>query len=134
MAAASKALVVGGGVAGMSAAIMLRQAGLEVNLIDLAPDWKMAGAGLTISASTLRAFQKIGVLEQVMTLGHTHAGIQVCDVQGQALRKVESPPLPDADVPGAGLSTGAAGAAAGPEGALMPDGEEAAGAGKRATR
>jgi 2-polyprenyl-6-methoxyphenol hydroxylase-like FAD-dependent oxidoreductase len=94
--------VVGGGVAGMSAAIMLHRSGVEVQLIDIAADWKMAGAGLTISASTLRAMRMAGVLDQVMVQGHTHVGIQVCDVQGRPLRVVKSPPLPDADVPGAG--------------------------------
>ena len=34
--------------------------------------------------------------------GHTHDGIQVCDVGGKPLRFVESPTLPDAEVPGAG--------------------------------
>lgn len=98
---ARKGLIVGGGIAGMSAAIMLRRAGIEVELIDLARDWKMVGAGLTISASTLRAFQKLGILEEVKRLGHTHPGIQVCDVNGKPLQQVVSPPLPDADVPGA---------------------------------
>lgn len=98
---ARKGLIVGGGIAGMSAAIMLRQAGFEVELIDLAKEWKMVGAGLTISASTLRAFQKIGILEEVKRQGHTHPGIQVCDINGRPLQNVVSPPLPDADVPGA---------------------------------
>jgi 2-polyprenyl-6-methoxyphenol hydroxylase-like FAD-dependent oxidoreductase len=94
-------LIVGGGIAGMSAAIMLRRAGIDVDLVDLAREWKMVGAGLTISASTLRAFQQLGILDQVQALGHTHAGIQVCDVEGRPLRNVVSPPLPDADIPGA---------------------------------
>ena len=100
--AARSALVVGGGIAGMSAAIMLRAAGVSVQLIDIATDWKMAGAGLTISASTLRALQQAGLLEQVMERGHTHAGIRVCDVAGRSVRMVLSPTLSDADVPGAG--------------------------------
>lgn len=96
-----KGLIVGGGIAGMSAAIMLRQAGIAVELIDVAKEWKMVGAGLTISASTLRAFQKIGILDEVRRQGHTHPGIQVCDINGKPLHKVVSPPLPDAKVPGA---------------------------------
>ena len=86
----------------MSAAIMLREAGLSVQLVDIATDWKMSGAGLTISASTLRALRMAGLLDQVMTRGHTHAGIRVCDVEGRPIRMVVSPPLPDAEVPGAG--------------------------------
>ena len=96
-----KGLVVGGGIAGMSAAIMLRQAGIAVELIDLAREWKMVGAGLTISASTLRAFRMIGILNEVERQGHVHPGIQVCDINGRPLHHVVSPPLPDADVPGA---------------------------------
>jgi 2-polyprenyl-6-methoxyphenol hydroxylase-like FAD-dependent oxidoreductase len=99
---ARSALVVGAGIAGMSAAIMLREAGLSVQLVDIATDWKMSGAGLTISASTLRALRMAGLLDQVMTRGHTHAGIRVCDVEGRPIRMVVSPPLPDAEVPGAG--------------------------------
>ncbi len=102
MSAARSALVVGGGAAGMSAALMLRRAGLQVRLIDIATEWKMVGAGLTISASTLRALQRLGLLDAVKTRGHTHAGIRVCNVQGEPQRMVVSPPLPDADVPGAG--------------------------------
>lgn len=102
MGAAKTAMIVGGGVAGMSAAIMLRQAGLQVQLIDIATEWKMSGAGLTISASTLRALRDVGLLDAVMVQGHTHDGIRVCDVNGNPLRLVKSPPLPDAVVPGAG--------------------------------
>lgn len=101
MAAAKTALVVGGGVAGMSCAIMLRRAGIEVSLVDLDPQWRVAGAGITITASTLRAFKAVGILERVMEAGHTHEGIRVCTVDGRPVEEVRSPPL-DAGVPGAG--------------------------------
>jgi 2-polyprenyl-6-methoxyphenol hydroxylase-like FAD-dependent oxidoreductase len=99
--AAKTALVVGGGVAGMSCAIMLRRAGVEVSLVDLDPQWRVAGAGITITAPTLRAFKTIGILDRVMGEGHTHEGIRVCTVDGKPVEEVRSPPL-DADVPGAG--------------------------------
>jgi 2-polyprenyl-6-methoxyphenol hydroxylase-like FAD-dependent oxidoreductase len=102
MSAVRSALVVGGGVAGMSAALMLARAGVAVRLIDIATEWKMVGAGLTISASTLRAMKMAGLLDDMRRLGHTHDGIRVCDVAGHPQRFVASPPLPDADVPGAG--------------------------------
>jgi 2-polyprenyl-6-methoxyphenol hydroxylase-like FAD-dependent oxidoreductase len=101
MTAAGSALIVGGGVAGMSCAIMLRRAGIEVSLVDLDPQWRVAGAGITITASTLRAFKTIGILERVMEEGHTHDGIRVCTVDGGLLEEVRSPPL-DVDIPDAG--------------------------------
>ena len=102
MSTARSALVVGGGVAGMSAAIMLTEAGWQVQLIDIASDWNMTGAGLTITRSTLRALQRVGLLEAVASTGHVHRGILVCGVLGAPIRFVQSPPLPDAEVPGAG--------------------------------
>ena len=101
MAAAKRALVVGGGVAGMSCAVMLRRLGLEVDLAEKDPGWKVAGAGITITAATLRAFKVLGILERVMDEGHTHEGIRVCTVHGRPVEEVKSPPL-DPGIPGAG--------------------------------
>ncbi|HXZ54755.1 MAG TPA: FAD-dependent oxidoreductase [Burkholderiales bacterium] len=101
MSRVRRALIVGGGVAGMSAATMLARAGVEVRLVDLDPGWRVAGAGITLTASTLRAFKALGILDRVIDEGHTHEGIRVCDVEGRPLEDVRSPPL-GADIPGAG--------------------------------
>jgi len=101
MACAKRVLVVGGGVAGMSAATMLLRAGIEVQLVDLDREWRVAGAGITITGPTLRAFRTLGILERVMDEGHTHDGIRVCDVQGRPLEEVHSPPLGEG-IPDAG--------------------------------
>lgn len=95
-------LVVGAGVAGLSAAIAMARRGIAVHVIDHVDAWRPSGAGLTLGAAALRVLQRLGVLDEVMQRGHTHDGIQVCDVQGQPLRFIRSPALPDAQVPGAG--------------------------------
>ena len=100
--AVSNALIVGGGLSGLSAALSLARHGVFVQVIDNARTWPATGAGLTLGAATMRAFQQLGVLEEVMRRGHTHEGIQVCDVMGHPLRFIASPPLIDAQVPGAG--------------------------------
>lgn len=100
--AVRNALIVGGGLAGLSAALSLAHHGVRVQVIDQASAWPTTGAGLTLGAATLRALQQLGVLEQVKRRGHTHEGIQVCDVMGRPLRFIASPPLVDAQVPGAG--------------------------------
>ena len=100
--AVGNALIVGGGLSGLSAALSLARHGVFVQVIDNARTWPVTGAGLTLGAATLRALQQLGVLEQVMRRGHTHEGIQVCDVMGRPLRFIASPPLVDAQVPGAG--------------------------------
>jgi 2-polyprenyl-6-methoxyphenol hydroxylase-like FAD-dependent oxidoreductase len=100
--AVRNSLIVGGGLAGLAAALSLARHGVRVQVIDQASAWPATGAGLTLGAATLRALQQLGVLEQVMRRGHTHEGIQVCDVMGHPLRFIASPPLVDAQVPGAG--------------------------------
>jgi 2-polyprenyl-6-methoxyphenol hydroxylase-like FAD-dependent oxidoreductase len=101
MTAARTALVVGGGTAGMTAAIMLTRAGVAVRIVDIDPNWRVYGAGITITAATLRAFKRVGILERVMDEGHTHAGVQACDVQGRPIEFVRSPVL-EPGLPGAG--------------------------------
>lgn len=96
------ALVVGGGIGGMSTAITLRKLGIEVDLIDLDPQWRVYGAGITITGATLRAFKALGILDAVMARCYTGEGIQVCDVNGRPLHRVPTPPAVGSDTPGCG--------------------------------
>lgn len=97
-----RALVVGGGIGGMSMAITLRKRGIAVDLIDLDPQWRVYGAGITITGATLRAFKALGILEAVMEQAYTGEGIQVCDVNGTPLHRVPTPAAVGDDTPGCG--------------------------------
>lgn len=104
MAAATKVLVVGGGIGGMSAAISLARLGVAVDLVDIDPQWRVYGAGITITGATLRALHALGVLDAVRMHAYTGSGIQVCDTQGQPLSLVPTPVVtaPGVDIPGTG--------------------------------
>lgn len=97
-----RALVVGGGIGGMSTAISLRKQGIEVDLIDLDPQWRVYGAGITITGATLRAFKALGILDAVMEQAYTGEGIQICDVNGNPLHRVPTPVADGSDTPGCG--------------------------------
>jgi len=60
MALINKVLVIGGEIAGMSVAIQLRKLGIQVDLVEIDKDWRVYGAGITLSGPTLRAFKEIG--------------------------------------------------------------------------
>jgi 2-polyprenyl-6-methoxyphenol hydroxylase-like FAD-dependent oxidoreductase len=98
----SRALIIGAGIAGMSATIALRRKGVEVDLIDIDPDWKATGAGLTITGPTLRAFRQLGVYDEVAAQGYVGEGIRVCGVDGEPIRDLPTPMPPDAGVCGSG--------------------------------
>ncbi len=86
----------------MSAAITLRGIGLEVDLIDLDPEWRVYGAGISITGPTLRAFKSLGILDQVRAQAFTGDGIQVCDAQGRPLHIVPTPLVAEENIPGSG--------------------------------
>ncbi|HEY1314905.1 MAG TPA: FAD-dependent oxidoreductase [Steroidobacteraceae bacterium] len=101
MAAVGKILIVGGSVAGMSCAIQMRKAGIDVDLVEIDPTWRIYGAGITITGPTLRALRTVGVLDQVVAEGATWNGALVHDKSGKLLESVAFPSLAD-DLPAVG--------------------------------
>jgi 2-polyprenyl-6-methoxyphenol hydroxylase-like FAD-dependent oxidoreductase len=99
---ATRVLIVGGGIGGMSSAIVLRRLGMHVDVIDIDPQWRVYGAGITITGPTLRAFKMLGIYDAVMAEAYGGNGIRICSVAGEVLRELETPIPVDADVPGSG--------------------------------
>jgi 2-polyprenyl-6-methoxyphenol hydroxylase-like FAD-dependent oxidoreductase len=65
----TKALVVGGGIGGMAAAISLAERGVTVELVDIDPNWRVYGAGITITGPTLRAYKRLGMIDAIKAEG-----------------------------------------------------------------
>ncbi|MBU9133420.1 FAD-dependent oxidoreductase [Burkholderia multivorans] len=83
MALVDKVLIIGGGIAGMSAAILLSRQGIAVELVEANPQWSADGAGITISGPTLRALREVGVIGQVLQRGGTWNAVDICDATGK---------------------------------------------------
>jgi 2-polyprenyl-6-methoxyphenol hydroxylase-like FAD-dependent oxidoreductase len=98
-----KALVIGGGVGGMSAALSLAAKGVTVELIDADPHWRAYGAGISVTGLSLRAFHDLGILDEVREKGFVGAGIRLRSVDGNVL--MESP-LPPPEAPPVARSGG----------------------------
>ena len=100
-----RVLVLGGGIAGLSSALMLAHAGVDVTVFEAKRSWDIVGAGLTINGPSFRAIHALGILEDVVQQGHAHAGVKVHDVEGRFLKSIVSPTLTTDDgnaLPGAG--------------------------------
>lgn len=65
----SKIAIIGGGIGGMCTAIQLKKQNFNVDLIEINSTLTPVGAGITLSAATLRAFKEIGIIDQVLQEG-----------------------------------------------------------------
>ena len=102
MALIQNALIVGGGVGGMCAAIQLRKLGIAVDLVEINPAWAPDGAGITISGPTLRALREIGVVDEVLRRGGHWNAVDICGADGQVMKTVPVQPALGAEgLPGA---------------------------------
>ena len=81
-----KALISGAGIAGLATGIALKQAGLDVETFERAPELREIGAGLMIWPNGARSLQALGVEIDAVTIQH----MSVCTWRG---RQVNNYPL-----------------------------------------
>lgn len=88
-----RVLIVGGGIGGMSAAIRLAETGHAIDLIDLDPDWRVYGAGITITGPTLRAYRRLGLLDSIKAEGAITNGVRFFHYDGTFMQDLDEPIL-----------------------------------------
>ena len=93
-----KVLIVGGGIAGLAAALALKAHGVGVTLLDVDPRWRVYGAGISITGMSLRAFDDLGVLPAIRERGYVHGGMRPRRMDGSDLGPVK-PPAPQDSPP-----------------------------------
>ena len=88
-------LTVGGGIGGMAAAIQLGRLGHDVEIVDLDPEWRVYGAGITITGPTLRAYKHLDMVDDIAKTGAITNGSKIFKFDGTFLRELDEPPLED---------------------------------------
>lgn len=78
----SSVLVVGGGITGCVAAISLAQRGVDVTLVERAPQWYGVGHGITVQGNALGVFRKLGVLGPILKHGHGFDQVRMREANG----------------------------------------------------
>lgn len=102
MAAVKKVLVIGGGFSGMSAAIKMRSHGIEVDLVEIDPEWCELGAGITINGASMRALEDLGLYEQVVEQGCVTDGVAMHLAHGPLIMELPTPSPVGSSVGGSG--------------------------------
>lgn len=91
MACIDSALIVGGGPAGLAAAITLHQAGVEVDLVEITTDRTVLGSELLISSPNLRLLDGLGLADSVVAAGVPIDSCQFYTADGTHTASIPTP-------------------------------------------
>lgn len=95
-----RVLIIGGGFSGMASAIQLAKSGHEVRLVEIDPQWRNYGAGISISGASLRTLDTIGILEDFKKVAWCADGCDVESASGHRLMTLQTPRMAGSHVPG----------------------------------
>ncbi len=89
---ARKVLIIGGGIAGLCAAIALRQAGMDVQVYEKSAVPAPAGAGIIIAPNALKALEPYGIDQEIARQGYANDGFRLLSDRGAEIARLSVPP------------------------------------------
>jgi 2-polyprenyl-6-methoxyphenol hydroxylase-like FAD-dependent oxidoreductase len=96
-----KILIIGGGFAGMTAALRLAELGQQVELVEIDADWRTYGAGISLNGATLRILKQLGLVDTFLAQGATSDGVQMRGPDDAVLMTIPTPRVAGPELPGA---------------------------------
>lgn len=88
-----KAVIIGGGIAGLASALALTRRGWEVEVLERAPEFTEVGAGLSLWPNALRALDALGVGEAVRGRAVLQGQVGIRDSAGRWLSRADTADL-----------------------------------------
>lgn len=88
-----KAIIVGGGIGGLASALALTREGWQVEVLERAPEFTEAGAGLSLWPNALRALDALGVGEPVRSRAALEGQAGIRDAAGRWLSRADTAEL-----------------------------------------
>ena len=85
-------VILGGGIAGLTTAIALKNVGIEAVVIEAASEIKPVGAGLALAANAMMALRQIGVADLVIPEGRELKAFSIYDQKGKLITRTDTDP------------------------------------------
>ena len=98
--AATKVLIVGGGIGGLSSAIALRARDVEVEVVEQNARWDVYGVGIIQPGNAIRALDQLGLVDEVLAAGFAMDGDRFHLANGTLLADNEFPRVAGPKYPG----------------------------------
>lgn len=83
-----KILIVGGGIAGMALAALLKKKGIAPLIVDTAPEWRHIGFGIYLWRNGRSVLQEIGIEHHLLGKEYLIPGVLIKNRHGQLLKQV----------------------------------------------
>ena len=88
-----KAIIVGGGIAGLASALALTRRGWQAEVLERAPEFTEVGTGLSLWSNALRALDALGVGEPVRSRATLAGQAGIRDAAGRWLSRSDTAEL-----------------------------------------
>ena len=96
----SRVLIVGGGIAGLTAAIALRRIGVDVEIVELKSQWESVSSGIFLQSNGLAMLRRLGVLPSILKSGFAvRDAMPVMGQDGEPITSVLYPRTAGPDLP-----------------------------------
>ena len=101
MAAVNTVGIVGSGAAGLTAAILLADAGVNVEILEKADGPSQLGSGITLQGNALRIFRQLGIWDEIAAMGFAFSelGLRAPDPAGTVLAVMDDARTGGQDLP-----------------------------------
>lgn len=86
----AQATIIGGGIAGLTAAIALNRIGIDTLIYEGAPSIKAIGAGLGLGANAIMGFDRLGIKNEVIARGRIIPLFSIFDEKGKIITQADS--------------------------------------------
>jgi FAD-dependent urate hydroxylase len=88
-----KAIVVGAGMGGLTAAIALKQAGYEVEIYDRVSELRPVGAGISLWSNGVKVLNRLGLGQEIARIGGLMDRMQYRHYTGELISDIDLAPL-----------------------------------------
>ncbi|MBC6493002.1 FAD-dependent monooxygenase [Flavihumibacter stibioxidans] len=82
--------IIGGGIAGLTTAIALQQTGIKAAVFEAAPVIRPVGAGLVLAANAMKAYQHLGIAEEIIRAGTRLKQFSIYNEHGRMISHTDS--------------------------------------------
>ncbi|WP_212005261.1 FAD-dependent monooxygenase [Chitinophaga sp. HK235] len=85
-----KAIIIGGGIGGLTTAIALQQQGWTYEIFEAAPEYKAVGAGILLGANAMKVYERLGLTKVLEERGGHLDHLYIKNYKGGILQTIDN--------------------------------------------